>query len=136
MSWEAMDHFPCWLCSEGAGRGRASSSRLGYQPLEGAHSGSFLPGIISVPEAWCPAQCPENGSKAGTVPLLASLVAPGGAGCFPAPREIVHRQVSPNICPPIGWGQADSLRQNRDTATVLLQSKLDLNPDPLQIGMF
>lgn len=88
MSWEAMGHFslpavlPMGEPGSGAGRGCASSSRVGYQPLEGAHSGFFLPGIISAPKAWCPAPCPENGSGSGSVPLLASLLTPGVQDAF------------------------------------------------------
>lgn len=95
--------FPadCAACREpglkGAGRSCASSSRVGYQPLEGAHSSFFLPGIISAPETLCLAWCPENSSGSGSILLLASLLTPGGAGSFPGPREIFHRQVCMSI---------------------------------------
>lgn len=82
---------------KGAGRSCASSSRVGYQPLEGAHSSFFLPGIISALETLCLASCPENSSGSGSVLLLASLLTPGGAGSFPGPREMFHRQVCMSI---------------------------------------
>lgn len=89
-------HYPWRAWLERSWRGCASSSRVGYQALERAHSSFFLPGIISAPEAWCPASCPENGSGSGNVLLLASLT-PGGAGSVPGPREIFQRQVCMSI---------------------------------------